>query len=53
MAHPDIHERIEELTILTQDLRALNAIDASRSRELSLAITKLEEAKHWLVAILS
>lgn len=31
--------------------RYLNAQDETRSRQLSLAITKLEEARHWLLEL--
>lgn len=39
---------------LIEELRALNADDSpARSRQASLAITKLEEGSHWLADWLS
>ncbi len=44
-------EIMEDLQSILLDLQAKNEPDEpTRSRELSLAITKLEEAKHWLLS---
>ncbi len=65
MAYPPRHSHIvwrsapdgpgdtpgEVLGAVVARLRAENASDATKARELSLAVTHCEEAIHWLAAL--